>query len=244
MKKTTLVIAICIALSSCSSILFNSAAGNQPLDTEGSTDIPSPENSDNVVYKTNRVFVYNVTQTSATRELKFKIEMIVVPGLYHGDTKVKYKYHYDPKDLTANELKSFGFDGENYKPEFGSLEESPLYFGLEHPQTNTLACLASSPTPHNPTAKNVNAPISTWLYVPHGNWGLLSAKWIKWTYIIDSVGYRNDKIYKLAVQAKAKSRSSGVNQVNYYYSIDSGLTEMHYNLGDTARLDFVLAEIR
>src|SRR3569832_2881526 len=75
------------------------------VDTEGRTDVPSPYNEDNVIFKTNRAFVYAVDQLQKGRYLRFKIEMLVIPGSFNSkETRIKYNYYYNPADLDPLEL--------------------------------------------------------------------------------------------------------------------------------------------
>jgi hypothetical protein len=143
MKHLTWIAGFVFLFSSCGFILLKVAENKEmkgPLDTEGMSNVESPYNSDNEIYKTNRTFVYEVNQHEKNRDLKFRLELVVIPGAFNlQESKIKYKYHYDPKELTAKELTDFGFKSpDDYLFEYSSVREEKKVVQLHPPRTKTL----------------------------------------------------------------------------------------------------------
>ncbi len=217
------------------------------MDTEGMTNVESPYNADNEIYITNRTFIYEVRQKEKNRNLKFQLELVVIPGAFNlQETKIKYKYHYDPNDLTEQELKDFGFTTQyNYLFEYSSLREIKSNVQLHPPRTKTLMCLEKAPFPELPYQLFKGSKKKGLLYIPRGNWGELAGSKIKWTYEVDSVLYKNDTIpYYCRVQGAANSKKGGYNTLEMQFKADSGFTKLSYRFQDLTTVDFVLKEIK
>jgi hypothetical protein len=251
MKSKLLGIISMSLFSSCGLILHmvvvNSKASKGPLDTEGRTDIESPYNSDNEIYQTNRTFVYQVNQKDKNRNLKFQLELVVIPGAFNlKETKIKYKYHYNAADLTEQEQKDFGLtEQNNYLYEYTSLIEEKNTVQLHPPRSKTLTCLEKAPFPELPHKLYKGAKKEVMLYIPHGNWGELGGSKIKWRYEVDSVTFKNDTVpYYCRVQGTANSKKGGYNTLEMQFKADSGFTKLSYRFQDLTEIDFVLKEIK
>lgn len=222
----------------------NAAAG--PMDSEGMIEIVSPYNEDNVVYQTNRTFIYEVDQHQKNRHICFQLELLVIPGAFNWEeSKIKYKYHYNPSDLTQQELKDWGFENGCFRPEFTSLTEKKNDLRLHPPRTKTLACLQKAPFPEIPRRLAVGATREAVLFIPRGNWAELGGSKIKWKFRIDSVAYKNDTLpYFCRVQAEANSKKGGHNTLEIHFQVDSGFTKLAYRFQDLSTVDFILKEIK
>jgi hypothetical protein len=250
MKNSLWMTVLACLLSSCGFIILKVAENKEmkgPMDTEGMQDIASPYNSDNEIYTTNRVFIYEVNQKEKNRDLKFKLELLVIPGAFNlQETKIKYKYHYDPHDLTAEELADFGFKSpDNYLFEYSSVREEKHNVQLHPPRTKTLMCLERAPFPELPYKLYKGAKKKGLLYIPRGNWGDLGGSKITWNYEVDSVAFKNDTIpYYCSVRGIANSKKGGYNTLEMQFKADSGFTKLSYRFQDLTAIDFVLKEIK
>ena len=223
------------------------AQNNGPVDTEGMVNIASPSNEDNLIYKTNRTFVFEVDQCVKKKHLKFELEMLIIPGSFNLDeSKLKYKYHFDPQNLTDEQLKEFGYDGiGNFSPEITSFTESARGIDFHPPRSKSLECLEAAPFPYVPGIIRKGRKSKQYLYIPRGNWGKLGGSKIVWNYEIDSVRYINDTVpYFCRVSATADSKKGGHNTLQTYFNIDSGFTKWSYRFEDSTTVDFILKEIK
>ncbi|HET6228323.1 MAG TPA: hypothetical protein VFF27_18730 [Bacteroidia bacterium] len=220
---------------------------SSPIDTEGITNIASPSNDDNKIYTTNRSFIFEVNQWQNKKHIQFDLEMIVIPGSFNtNESKIKYKYHYNPKDLTTEQLTDFGYDSiGNFRPEFTSFTESGHYFEFHPPRSKSLECLEAAPFPFIPMQVVKGRKSKQYLYIPRGNWGKLEGSKITWRYEIDSVNYIHDTIpYFCRVSATADSKKGGHNTLQTYFNIDSGFTKWSYRFQDSTTIDFILKKIK
>lgn len=240
-----------LVLSSCKlavDVMSSKASQNVgPIDTEGRSDIASPSNSDNKIYTTNRSFIYEVDQRQDKKHIKFELEMMVIPGSFNlNESKLKYKYYYDPKNLKPEELTDFGFDSTGkFRPEFSSFTESGNYFLFHPPRSKTLVCLEAAPFPYVPSIIKKGRKSKQYLFIPRGNWGKLGGSKITWTYEVDSVRYIHDTIpYSCRINAAADSRKGGHNTLQTWFNLDSGFTKWSYRFEDSTAIDFVLKKIR
>jgi hypothetical protein len=240
-----------ILLTSCGFAVHligtQTAQNSGPIDTEGMTEIASPSNNDNKIYKTNRSFIYEVHQWQNKKHIKFDIELLVIPGSFNlSESKIKYKYHYNPNDLTAEQLLDFGYDStKNFRPEFTSFTESQGAMDFHPPRSKTLECLEAAPFPSVPYPIKKGRQTKSILYIPKGNWGKLGGSKINWKYKIDSVTYMNDTIpYSCHVNAVADSKKGGHNTLEIFFTIDSGFTKWSYRFQDSTAIDFTLKEIK
>lgn len=223
------------------------AKNSGPIDSEGMTEIDSPANADNIIYKTNRAFVFEVNQWQNRKHLKFELEMLVIPGSFNlKESKIKYKYRYDPNALTGEQLKAFGLDSAgNYRPEITSFTESVNSLAFHPPRSKSLECLEAAPFPEIPYPIRKGRWSKEFLFIPKGNWGKLGGSKIKWIYRIDSVRYVNDTTpYFCRVNAVADSKKGGRNTLQTYFTIDSGFTKWSYRFQDSTAIDFVLKKIK
>lgn len=250
MIKNTLFFALFIFLFSSCGLLIHLASyqaiNEKELDTEGKTDIASPYNDNNRIYQTNRSFVYEVEQWQH-RYLKFFVEMVIIPGSFNrNETRIKYKYHYNPADLNVDELKSFGADANgNCSPEFTSLLEEKNDIRFHPPRSKTLVCLEAAPFPGLPYQLKKGARSKEFLYIPKGSWGHLGGSRITWRYEIDSVHYIQDTLPSFCrVSATADSKKGGHNTLRMHFSVDSGFTKLYYHFQDSTIIHFTLKEIR
>lgn len=250
MKNSIWITGVMFLFSSCGFIILKVAENKElkgPMDTEGMNNIASPYNEDNEIYKTNRVFVYEVRQKQKDRYLKFQLELLVIPGAFNlQETKIKYKYHYDPRDLTVQELSDFGFkDPNTYLFEYSSVREEKNNVQLHPPRTKTLACLERAPFPELPYKLYKGSKKKGLLYIPRGNWGELGGSRITWKYEVDSVMFKNDTVpYYCRIQSTASSKKGGNNSLEMQFKADSGFTHLSYRFQDLTTIDFVLKEIR
>jgi hypothetical protein len=218
-----------------------------PIDTEGMTNIASPSNDDNIIYKTNRTFIFEVDQWQNKKHLKFELEMMVIPGSFNlNESKIKYKYHYDPKDLTAEQLKEFIYDSlGNFNSEITSFTESVKALGFHPPRTKTLEYLEAAPFPEIPYPIKKGRHLKEYLFIPRGNWGKLGGSKITWRYEVDSVRYIHDTIpYFCHLNATADSKKGGHNTLQTWFNIDSGFTKWSYRFQDSTTIDFILKKIK
>jgi len=246
----TAIIAL-ILLSSCKLAIHmvgTKAAQNiGPIDTEGRTDIQSLSNDDNKVYKTNRCFTFQVDQYQNKKHIRFELDMLVIPGSFNlRESKVKYKYYYNPKDLTAQQLLDYGYDSlGNFRTEITSFTESGNKFDFHPPRTQSLECLEAAPFPYIPTIIKKGITAKHLFYIPRGNWGKLGGSKIIRNYEIDSVRYIHDTIpYFCRVSATADSKKGGHNTLQTWFNIDSGFTKWSYRFEDSTAIDFVLKKIK
>lgn len=242
-----------VLLSLCSSCGFvihmvsSRSAGSEEMDTEGKPGVASPYNDNNEIYKTNRKFIYEVEQWQHNRHLKFMLDMVVIPGAFNiNETKIKYKYHYNPLDLNAAELIEFGFDKEgNYTPEFTSLKEEKNDIRFHPPRSKTLVCLEAAPFPGLPYKMKKGVRVKEFLFIPRGSWGKLGGSKITWRYEVDSVTYVQDSVpYSCSVTAVADSKKGGHNTLRMYFNTDSGFTKLSYRFQDSTAIEFNLKEIK
>jgi hypothetical protein len=250
MKHLTWIAGFVFLFSSCGFILLKVAENKEmkgPLDTEGMSNVESPYNSDNEIYKTNRTFVYEVNQHEKNRDLKFRLELVVIPGAFNlQESKIKYKYHYDPKELTAKELTDFGFKSpDDYLFEYSSVREEKKVVQLHPPRTKTLMCLERAPFPELPSELYKGSKKKSWLFIPRGNWGELGGSKITWNYEVDSVTFKNDTLPSYCrIQGIADSKKGGHNALEMEFKADSGFTKLSYRFQDLTTIDFVLKEIK
>lgn len=251
MRKKILIpgLFICM-LSSCGLVIHMVSTANSQdrteMDTEGKQDVPSPYNDNNILFKTNRTFCYQVEQIEKGRHLFFGLDMMVIPGSFNlNQSKVKYKYHYNPLDLDSNELKQFGYDGKGgFEPEFTSLIEEKNELNFHPPRSKTLTCLEAAPFPEIPFRIKKGTHSKSFLFIPRGSWGKLGGSKITWHYEIDSVAYVSDTIpYFCSVYATADSRKGGHNTLRIYFNKDSGFTKLYYHFQDSTIVNFTLTEI-
>lgn len=249
-KNKLFFVALTILLSSCGLAIHLVSSGDtseEELDTEGKTNIHSPYNENNLIYKTNRVFVYEVNQTFRNRHLRFLLDLVVIPGSFNrNETRIKYKYHYNPEDLNAMELKEFGFDGYgNYANEFTSLMEEKNDIRFHPPRSKTLVCLEAAPFPGLPYKLKKGMRVKEFLYIPKGSWGKLGGSKITWRYEVDSVQYNQDSTsYFCRVNATADSKKGGHNTLLLDFKSDSGFTRLSYRFQDSTTIEFLLKEIK
>jgi hypothetical protein len=250
MKNIVLITGLIVLLSSCGFIILKVAENKEmkgPMDTEGMSNIESPYNSDNEIYKTNRTFVYEVDQKEKQRGLKFRLELVVIPGAFNlQETKIKYKYYYDPHELTTQELADFGFkEPDQYTAEYSSVREEKGIVQLHPPRTKTLICLERAPFPELPYQLYKGATKKSLLFIPRGNWGELGGSKIKWNYEVDSVTFKNDTVpYYCRIQGRANSKKGGYNTLEMQFKADSGFTKLSYRFQDLTAIDFILKEIK
>ena len=251
MKNGLKIVLIICLLSSCKLAvhIINKKVDQNvgPIDTEGRTDIASPANADNKIYLTNRSFIYAVDQWQNKKHLKFELEVMVIPGSFNlSESKLKYKYHYDPIDLSAEQLVDFGYDSiGNFRPEFTSFTEEGNCFSFHPPRSKTLECLEAAPFPYIPSCIKKGIQEKQFLFIPKGNWGKLEGSKITWRYEVDSVRYIHDTIpYFCHVNATADSKKGGHNTLQTWFNIDSGFTKWSYRFEDSTAIDFVLKKIR
>ncbi len=217
------------------------------IDTEGKTGIASPYNDNNIIYKTNKSFMYEVDQVQTDRRLKFNIEMVVIPGAFNmHESRIKYKFYYDPKDLDSAELKAFGYQEQNgFAPEFSSLKEEKNDITFHPPRSKTLACLEAAPFPALRSKIEKGMQTKEFLFIPKGSWGKLGGSTITWRYRIDSVAYVNDTIpYYCHATGTADSKKGGHNILKMHFNTDSGFTKLSYRFQDLTTVDFILKEIK
>lgn len=250
LKKISCCIVFGFLFSSCGWIIHKLSAGSgnvAEIDTEGRTDIASPYNDNNRIYKTNRTFVFEVEQKQLNRRIQFGLDMIVIPGSFNrNETRIKYKYHYNPADLNADELKEFGFDQQgNCTPEFTSLLEEKNDIRFHPPRSKTLVCLEAAPFPGLPYKIKKGVRVKEFLFIPRGSWGKLGGSKITWRYEVDSVSYVQDTIpYFCRVIASADSKKGGHNTLDMHFNTDSGFTKLSYRFQDSTSIEFNLKEIK
>lgn len=251
MKSKLLFLVLVFIFPSCGLIILKVADNKNrnacPMDTEGMDNIESPYNLDNTVYRTNRRFLYEVYQQEKGRSLKFKLELVVMPGVFNlAETKIKYNYYYSPEDLSSQELIDFGYTEPHcYQSEYTSLSEEQNNVQLHPPRTKTLMCLERAPFPELPYPICKGSKRKGLLYIPKGNWGELAGSRIKWKYVIDSVSYKNDTLpYYCHVQSSAESKKGGYNTLEMDFTADSGFTRLSYRFQDLTCIDFILKEIK
>lgn len=217
------------------------------LDTEGKREVASPYNDNNVIFKTNRTFVYEVNEFQRGRHLTFLLEMVIIPGAFNvNESKIKYKYHYNPKDLDSMELIAFGFDGAtSYKPEYTSLKEEKNDITFHPPRSKTLVCLEAAPFPSLPPKLKKGVKTKEFLFIPKGSWGKLGGSKITWRYEVDSVTFIKDTIpYSCIVNAVADSKKGGYNTLKIHFNTDSGFTKLSYRFQDSTAIDLSLKKIK
>lgn len=250
--KRKIIFFCCICfLSSCGLALhIVSSRANQNAeinDTQGKTNVTSPNNEDNAIYKTNRIFCYEVEQTQKGRHIRFALDMMVIPGSFNANqSKIKYNYHYNPIDLDTSELRLFGFDGQGkFSPEFTSLKEEKNVLYFHPPRSKTLVCLEAAPFPEVPYQIKKGTSKKVLLFIPRGSWGKLGGSKITWKYEIDSVIYHQDTIpYFCSIKAQADSKRGGHNTLQMHFNADSGFTRLSYRFQDSTAIDFTLKEIK
>lgn len=114
MKKVLLSIFIAIGFCSCQPIL-KLVFGKAIEDTEGIKNIKSKHNDDNLIYSTNKQFVYSVYRISENDTLQCytirktdtiginRLVLKIIPGNFFGQTKIKWEY-YDKDSLINTEI--------------------------------------------------------------------------------------------------------------------------------------------
>ena len=110
-----LLFQLLIGLTSCNLLLnidtpdFN--------DTEGQYEVPSKYNDDNVIYKTNSEFVYQIDIKSPLKDTSYFIVLKVIPGSLFDQSKIKYKYYSNKNQLEKNSCNFWELTGliENNK---------------------------------------------------------------------------------------------------------------------------------
>lgn len=228
-------------------MMSSGSAKAEAIDTEGRTDVASPYNDNNLIYKTNRTFVFEVEQRQGNRHIRFLLDMVVIPGAFNrNETKIKYKYHYQPSDLDSIELKEFGFDRfGNFTPEFTSLLEEKNDIRFHPPRSKTLVCLEAAPFPGLPYKIKKGIRVKEFLFIPRGSWGKLGGSKITWKYEVDSVSYVQDTVpYFCEVSATADSKKGGHNTLKLHFNTDSGFTKLSYRFQDSTAIEFNLKEIK
>ncbi|MBN1598337.1 MAG: hypothetical protein JW894_08585 [Bacteroidales bacterium] len=231
--------------ASCGLLIKLLSHQNGILDTEGMDNIESPNNDDNTIFITHRIFKYHVSQREINRCINFDLEMVVIPGYVNSQTKIKYKYKYNPADLTQEEI--IDFTDSIYglcRPTYTSVNEDKFGVDIHPPRSYTLRKLQLAPFP------DVDFPIyegrkgKGFLYIPRGNWGEWEKSKIKHNKIIKSVSYKNDSIINGCVVEGTATSKFGISTLEAHFQIDSGFTRLFYRFSDSSKVDFVLKEIK
>ncbi len=92
-----LLFQLLIGLTSCNLLLNIDTADFN--DTEGQYEVLSKYNDDNVIYKTNSEFVYQVDIKSPLNDTSYFIVLKVIPGSLFDQSKIKYKYYSNKNQL-------------------------------------------------------------------------------------------------------------------------------------------------
>ena len=110
-----LLFQLLIGLTSCNLLLNIDTADFN--DTEGQYEVPSKYNDDNVIYKTNSEFVYQVDIKSSLKDTSYFIGLKVIPGSLFDQSKIKYKYYSNKNQLEKDSCNFWELTGliENNK---------------------------------------------------------------------------------------------------------------------------------
>ena len=110
-----LLFQLLIGLTSCNLLLNIDTADFN--DTEGQYEVLSKYNDDNVIYKTNSEFVYQVDIKSPLKDTSYFIVLKVIPGSLFDQSKIKYKYYSNKNQLEKDSCNFWELTGliENNK---------------------------------------------------------------------------------------------------------------------------------
>jgi len=232
--KIFLTLSVLAVIISCSSF----------KDTTGQTNLKSKYNEDNIIFKTNRQFNYDVLWIkekdtlpikNATGEEIKQIILSIIPGKFFNQTKITWQY--------ANE-KSF-----IVKTEITGIVEDSTNVWIHPPRSGMpFVYIESAPFPEIKHPLNLGTKWNSETFIPKGQYdvinlsGKMNNNWEIKERIKLETSYKNyDSIWKIESFSKS---CLGTGKNEFYFDENDGFVKMIYTFPNNEILIFELSEIK
>lgn len=213
-----LLFLLLIGLSSCNLLLNIDTADFN--DTERQYEVLSKYNDDNVIYKTNSEFVYQVDIKSPLKDTSYFIVLKVIPGSLFDQSKIKYKYYSNKNQLEK--------DSCNFWELTGLIENSKLIW--LHPPRSKMKELELSAFPE--IQKNKGIIKKNWKSKIHtgSNWEEYKNTNITsiYNYEKDTTLIFNSNKYECSRIRAVSTSKYGLVTTIYYFSNEIGFININY----------------
>lgn len=233
-KIISYIVISMILFISCSRIL---SLGSKNIDTEGQKNIKSKYNRDNIIFKTNKIFTYNVTQKSLQEESNFILELLVIPGKIHRETVIKYKYYYKKDDMYYDSTKV-------YRSEITTVDENAKFLFIHPPRGYSLRNLELAPFPQFKFPPDKDYTWEARMYIGAG-WGELSRSLVKYKFEIINPKFdleNPDGYSSTLIASSFLNNEKPKCTLNGSFHSQKGFTNLHYSFDDSTSITITLIE--
>jgi hypothetical protein len=204
-------------------------------DTEGQNEVLSKYNDDNVIYKTNSEFVYQVNIKSPLKDTSYIIVLKVIPGTLFDQSKIKYKYYSNKNQLEKDSCNFWELTG---------LIENPKLIWL-HPPRSKMKELELSAFPE--IQKNEGIIKKTWKSKIHtgSDWEEYKNTNITsiYNYEKDTTLIFNSNKYECFRIRAVSTSKYGILTTIYYFSNKIGFLHLNYFF-ESKRININLISIK